>query len=181
MASTARPLAGFDGLAASLCVSWWGRGRHHIVKAGACQECAVVLSTALSPVVAKLATKIKSGEYVGIKELLADNMSLCSQLEALPAHQRLNQIQPQYLAYASKVLTLKVVQLNQHTLADLVVRHNPRKGLALPVGDRHPADVGVLLPGLCRGQSDLRHTDLGGWSTIGSSAARSTQPQHCME
>jgi hypothetical protein len=46
-----------------------------------------VLSSALLPVAAKLVSKIKSGLYVPMKEMLADNMSLCSQLEALPAQQ----------------------------------------------------------------------------------------------
>lgn len=48
-------------------------------------ERAVVLSSALPPIGAKLAQKIKSQQYVAMKELLADNMALHSQLEDLPA------------------------------------------------------------------------------------------------
>ena len=50
---------------------------------------AVVLSSALPPITAKLAAKITSGQFVAMKELLADNMALCHQLEAFPAHQHL--------------------------------------------------------------------------------------------
>ena len=46
---------------------------------------AVVLSSALPPIGAKLAKKIKSQEYVAMKELLTNNMALHSQLEDLPA------------------------------------------------------------------------------------------------
>ena len=48
-------------------------------------EGAVVLSSALPPISTKLAQKIKSQQYVAMKELLSDNMSLHSQLEDLPA------------------------------------------------------------------------------------------------
>ena len=44
-----------------------------------------MLSSALPPIGAKLAQKIKSQQYVAMKELLADNMALHSQLEDLPA------------------------------------------------------------------------------------------------
>ena len=50
---------------------------------------AVVLSLALPPITAKLVAKIKLGLVVAMKELLADNMSLCHQLESFPAHQHL--------------------------------------------------------------------------------------------
>ena len=50
---------------------------------------AVVPSSALPPITAKLAAKITSGKFVAMKELLADNMTLCHQLEAFPAHQHL--------------------------------------------------------------------------------------------
>ena len=56
-------------------------------KAGSGQQSAVVLSSALPPVAPKLATKIRSGAYVPMKDMPADNMSLCSQLEALPTQQ----------------------------------------------------------------------------------------------
>ena len=56
-----------------------------VVKPGS----AVVLSSALPPITAKLATKITSGQFVAMKELLADNMSLCHQLESFPTHQHL--------------------------------------------------------------------------------------------
>ena len=52
-------------------------------------ERAIVLSSALPPITAKLATKILSGQFVDMKELLADNMTLCHQLEAFPSHQHL--------------------------------------------------------------------------------------------
>ena len=53
-------------------------------------KAAVVLSSALPPVAPKLATKIRSGVYVPMKDMLADNMSLRSQLEALPTQQILS-------------------------------------------------------------------------------------------
>ena len=71
-------------------------GHHHSVcsrwgttmlKSGPGQEGAVMLSTALPPVAANLANKIRSGQYVPMKELRGDNISLRSQLEALPTHQ----------------------------------------------------------------------------------------------
>ena len=43
-----------------------------------------MLSSALPPIPAKVVGKIKSGQYVPMKELLTDNISLCSQLEAYP-------------------------------------------------------------------------------------------------
>ena len=48
-------------------------------------EGAVILSSALPPIGAKLAQKIKSQQYVAMKELLSDNMALHSQLEDLPS------------------------------------------------------------------------------------------------
>ena len=48
---------------------------------------AVVLSSALPPIAAKLAAKIISDQFVAMKELLADNMTLCHQLESFPAQQ----------------------------------------------------------------------------------------------
>jgi hypothetical protein len=50
---------------------------------------AMVLSSALPPITAKLVSKIVSGQFVAMKELLADNMSLCHQLESFPTHQHL--------------------------------------------------------------------------------------------
>ena len=50
---------------------------------------AVVLSSALPPIPAKVAAKIASGQFVAMKELLPDNMSLRHQLESFPAHQQL--------------------------------------------------------------------------------------------
>ena len=43
-----------------------------------------MLSSALPPIPAKVVEKIRAGQYVPMKELLADNMSLCSQFESLP-------------------------------------------------------------------------------------------------
>ena len=57
---------------------------------GLSQQEAVVLSSALPPVAPKLAAKIKSGIYIPMKDMLADNMSLCTQLEALPTQQILS-------------------------------------------------------------------------------------------
>ena len=48
-------------------------------------EGAVVLSSALPPIAAKLAQKIRSQQYVAMKELLSDKMTLHSQLEDLQA------------------------------------------------------------------------------------------------
>ena len=50
---------------------------------------AVVLSSALPPIIAKLAAKIMSGQFVVMKELLTDNMTLCHQLEAFPTNQHI--------------------------------------------------------------------------------------------
>lgn len=50
---------------------------------------AMVLSSALPPITAKLVAKITSGQFVAMKELLAENMSLCHQLESFPTHQHL--------------------------------------------------------------------------------------------
>ena len=47
-------------------------------------EGAAILSSALPPIGAKLAVKIRSGQFVGMKELLPDNMALHSQLDSLP-------------------------------------------------------------------------------------------------
>lgn len=44
----------------------------------------MVLSSALPPIGRKLVQKIKSKQYVAMKELLADNMALLSQLEEFP-------------------------------------------------------------------------------------------------
>ena len=57
----------------------------NIVKPGM----AMVLSSALLPVTAKLVAKISSGQFVAMKEFLADIMSLCHQLESFPTHQHL--------------------------------------------------------------------------------------------
>ena len=48
-------------------------------------EGAVVLSSALPPIGAKLASKIRTQQFVAMKELPADNMALHGQLEDLPA------------------------------------------------------------------------------------------------
>ena len=45
----------------------------------------MVLSSTLPPIATKLVAKIQSGQFVAMKELLADNMSLCQQVEAWPA------------------------------------------------------------------------------------------------
>ena len=46
---------------------------------------AVILSSALPPIGARLAGKIRSRQFVAMKELLADNMALHGQLEDLPS------------------------------------------------------------------------------------------------
>lgn len=43
----------------------------------------VILSPAAEPIPQKLADKVRSGQFVEMKELLADNMALMSQLEAI--------------------------------------------------------------------------------------------------
>ena len=48
---------------------------------------AMLVSTALSTIAAKVMTKINSSQYIPMKDLLADNISLCNQLEALPGAQ----------------------------------------------------------------------------------------------
>lgn len=45
------------------------------------------MPSALHPVTAKLAAKVTSGQFVAMKELLADNMSMCHQLETFPTLQ----------------------------------------------------------------------------------------------
>ena len=50
---------------------------------------AVLLSSALPPITAKLAAKISLGQFVAMKELLADNMTLCHQLDVFPAQQHM--------------------------------------------------------------------------------------------
>ena len=102
----------------------------------------MVLSSALPPLSAKVVGKIKSGQYVPMKDLLADNMSLCTQLEALPgphsiyagfAKPRLRDIQSPltwvscFLAYAA-VLTPDAKTRNLLTYGRLVVREAQRHG-----------------------------------------------------
>lgn len=71
------------------------------------QSTAMVLSSALPPVAAKLVAKIKSGQFV--EELLADNTSLCHQLG--PSKPRLREIDSPLtwvsclLAYAAGLTT----------------------------------------------------------------------------
>ena len=48
-------------------------------------EGAVILSSALPPIGAKLASKIRTQQFVAMKELLADNMALHGQLDDLPS------------------------------------------------------------------------------------------------
>ena len=109
--------------------------------AGACKQSgAMVLSTALPPITAKLEAKIAAGQFVAMKELLADNMALCSQLEAFPAHQhflpatakpRLQEIDSPltwvscFLTYAA-VRTGDVQTRNLLTYGRLVVREAQR-------------------------------------------------------
>ena len=50
---------------------------------------AVVLSSTLPPISAKLAAKVSSGQFVAMKELLTDNMKLYQQLESMPTNQHL--------------------------------------------------------------------------------------------
>ena len=47
-------------------------------------EGAVILSSTLPPIAAKVAQKIKSWQYMAMKELLSENMALHSQLKDLP-------------------------------------------------------------------------------------------------
>ena len=99
---------------------------------------AMVLSSALPPIGAKVVNKIKSGQYVPMKDLLADNtcMSLCSQLEAFPGAQhaltglpkpRLREVQSpltwvsSFLAYVA-VLTPDPQTRDLLTYGRLVVR-----------------------------------------------------------
>ena len=101
---------------------------------------AVVLSSALPPITAKLAAKIMSGQCGAMKELLADNMTLCHQLEAFPANQhiftgmakpRLREIDSPltwvscFLAYVA-VLTNDSRTRNLLTYGQLVVREAQR-------------------------------------------------------
>ena len=103
---------------------------------------AVVLSSALPPITAKVASKIKSGQYVPMKDLLADNMSLWNQLEALPGPHyvcsglpkpRLREIQSPltwvlcFLAYIA-VRTPDPQTRDLLTYARLVVREAQRHG-----------------------------------------------------
>ena len=44
----------------------------------------MMLLSTLPPIATKLVAKIQSGQFVAMKELLADNMSLCQQVEAWP-------------------------------------------------------------------------------------------------
>jgi hypothetical protein len=96
----------------------------------------MVLSSALPPLSAKVVGKIKSGQYVPMKDLLADNMSLCTQLEALTgphsfyagfAKPRLREIQSPltwvscFLAYTA-VLTPDAKTRNLLTYGWLVIR-----------------------------------------------------------
>ena len=48
---------------------------------------AIVLSSALPPIAAKVVAKIVSGQFVPMRDLLADNMALCGQMGALPTPQ----------------------------------------------------------------------------------------------
>lgn len=73
-------MAGLVGLHTALATD--GDTPITISKASSGQQGAVVLLSALPPVAPKLAAKIKSGVYILMKDMLADNMSLCSQLEA---------------------------------------------------------------------------------------------------
>ena len=96
-------------------------------------------SSALPPIAAKIVRKIKSGQSVPMKDLLAD-MSLCSQLEAFPAAQhsftglpkpRLSEIQSpltwvsSFLAYVA-VLTPDPRTRGLLTYVRLVVREAQR-------------------------------------------------------
>ena len=95
---------------------------------------AVILSSALPPIGAKLATKIKSQQYVAMKELLPDNMAPHGQLEDLPAQaavatrpHRLREIDSLltgvfcFLAYVA-VRSKDVETRNMLTYAWLVIR-----------------------------------------------------------
>ena len=101
---------------------------------------AMVLSSALPPITAKLVAKITSGQFVAMKELLADNMSLCHQLESFPTHQhlfsgmtkpRLREIDSPltwvscFLAYAA-VKTTDQTTRNLLTYGRLVIREAQR-------------------------------------------------------
>ena len=103
---------------------------------------AMLLSSALPPLSVKVVSKIKSGQYVPMKDLLADNMSLCTQLEALPGPHslyasfpkpRLREIQSPltwascFLAYVA-VLTPDIHTRNLLTYGRLVIREAQRHG-----------------------------------------------------
>ena len=90
-------------------------------------EGAVVLSSALPPISAKLA-QLKSQQYVAMKELLSDNMALHSQLEDLPASpHRLREIESPlswvfcFMAYVA-VRTCDRETRNMLTYARLVIQ-----------------------------------------------------------
>ena len=103
---------------------------------------ATVLSSALPPIPAKIVSKIKSGQFVPMKDLLADNMSLCSHLESLPGAQhafagplkpRLREIQSpltwvsSFLSYVA-VLTPDPKTRDLLTYGRLVIREAQRHG-----------------------------------------------------
>ena len=54
--------------------------------AGGSSPKALRLSSAFAPLPPKLVEKIQSGQYVEMQDLLADNMALQSQLDAMHAH-----------------------------------------------------------------------------------------------
>jgi hypothetical protein len=102
----------------------------------------MVLSSALPPLSAKVVSKIKSGQYVPMKDLLPDNMSFCTQLEALPGPHsvyaglpkpRLREIHSPLtwvsclLAYVA-VLTPDTKTRNLLTYGQLVIREAQRHG-----------------------------------------------------
>ena len=102
---------------------------------------AVRLSSTFSPLPAKLATKIRSGQFVEMKELLADNMALQHQLDAIQAQPafplpvtarpRMRDIESTlvwaycFLAYAAAV---DPVMRNLLTYGQLIAQESQRHG-----------------------------------------------------
>lgn len=98
------------------------------------QQGAIILSSALPPIGAKLVSKIRSKQFVAMKELLSDNMALQGQLDDLPAQaapaarpHRLREIDSPltwafcFLAYMA-VLTNDADTRDMLTYARLVIR-----------------------------------------------------------
>ena len=94
--------------------------------AGGSSPKALRLSSAFAPLPAKLVEKIQSGQYVEMQDLLADNMALQSQLDAMHAH-------PAYPLAVVARLRLRDMHslLSAHhllTYGRLIIRESQRHG-----------------------------------------------------